>query len=599
MSNKRRASIKRRESERASLRRQLRREPLLLVLVGYLALPLVFFPWTFDPFAVPRVALLIPLTAVSAIAIGLHWERIEWRSPWIMGLGLLCLALLLSWMASVDRRNALLGNVGYRFGLVTWIALLAGSVLSSVIVRNSGYLTLLLRVGLIVAGAVGAYAVLQGLGADPFDWAEEWDRAFSTLGNPNDLAAFGVLATAFVGGLPSVERRSIDWRVIAGFLFFAGMVTLSGSRSGIAALLLATLVALGACAVSGWPAASLRRLATALATMVVVGLAVTTATGELGNLARRTVDTLDSDSPQSLSTRMSIWDGSLAAYRAHPLFGLGPDGLLVDFSRHQPGDLGYPFDAATGTGLDPLVGSPHSAALEVMVTSGPLALAAIVLVSFLVAARASTAVRRDDAPAIPFVLGAVVGFAAMALFNPLSIANVGVFVVLVGSLVGMATGAVEARRMGRQRRITGAAVVVGASTTMVLSGLLLAADVSAYRAGQADARRNDSAAWRHAHSAARLMPLDAAYARLEAQSVANQAFAARDPAKAADAERLQTRFLDRFAGVASDYLLLARLRIISGEPGAEAALAAALDASPHGIDTANSVAVLRTLEESQ
>ena len=579
-----------------SIRQEIRADPRLAVLLGFIALPVVFYPWTFDPVAIPRLAALLSLGTVAATAIMVERSSICWRAPWLWAVGSLALAFVLSWMASVDRKNAVLGNVGYRFGLVTWIALCLGFTLAAVVVRRNEQLATVLRGGLAVGALVATYALVQGLGADPFDWSEEWDRAFSTLGNPNDLAAFGVLAIAFVGGLPGVSHRRIGVGVASALIVIAGVVVLSGSRSGLLALFVGLVVALVFCRRGGWPAGQQHRLVAVLGAMAVFGIGVAAATGELADIISRTRSTFDGTSPQGLSTRAAIWEGSASAYVAHPVFGVGPDGLLSDFGRHQPADLGYPFDVPTRTGFDPLVASPHSAPLEILITAGPLALVAGLLIVSVCAAAMWRVASSPHLPAMSFVAGGLAAFVTIAMVNPLSIGTAAPFVVLLGCTAGLAGGtpaAFPSTRNWRPTKGTLVAVTFAVVPALAFASLLLAADRSAYRAGLADAKQHDRAASGHAHRAARLIPMDIAYARLEAQTRANAALASGDLGAVADAERLQTRFVNRFAVLPSDYLFLARLRMIIGAPGIQEAITAALHASPHGIDTANSIKALQ------
>lgn len=601
MSSRRRKRTTRRYRGAGTSRRTvIQNEPWIIVLLGFLALPVAFYPWTFDPFTIPRVAALFPLTAAAFVGVRLKGGRADWRTPAFLCLGALAFAIALSWMASVDRRNAVLGNVGYRFGLTTWFGLLSGTALASLVVRSNETLAWLLRFGAAVLGIVSGYALVQTLGGDPFQWAERWDRPFSTLGNPNDLAAFGVLAIAFVGGVPAVHRRHFDWRAGAILAAATIVVVLSGSRSGVAALFLALLVAIGGCGLGRWPAVEQRRLAGTLGMLVLLGLVTAAVGGDLTDLSRRTADTFSESSTQGLYTRLSIWEGSFAAYRAHPVFGVGPDGLLSDFGRHQPVGLGYPFNQSSGTGQDPLVASPHSAPLELLVTAGPLALAAALALGCILAVQAWKKNRTGDVPAMPFLGAALAGFAAMASLNPLSVATAAVVAVLVGATLGLSSGEKTERTRVHGSRwarasLLGTLLVAAAALTFPV----LAADTAAFQAAKASAHHDDASALRQADFAARLMPTDAEYARLKAQAAANVALAGNDTASVAEAERLQVRFLHRFAGLASDYVLLAKLRLITGSPGVDAALDAALRASPRGIETAAAVAALQQYRKGE
>lgn len=287
-----------------------------------------------------------------------------------------------------------------------------------------------------------------------------------------------------------------------------------------------------------------------------------------------------------IRTRVDIWRGSLAVARHHPYFGVGQDGLIASFNRVRPSGLGSPFDERSPTGYDPLVSSPHSLPLEIFVTLGPLGAAGTVLLVTWLGAAYWRLLRRTPSLTVPFLGAGAVGYLAIAAFNPLSVAGIGQASVLAGAAAGLGASQrryrLPAAPIGKALARASSMIVLA---TMAFAALHFVADRQAFEAASAAANGDDETSARHARQAARMVPSESAYRRQDVQATANLGFSRTDDRIIRSAERKLQQFLVDFPGLAPDFLTLARLRIALGEPGVAAALAAAKDASPYGVNT--------------
>lgn len=565
--------------------------PALLVV----CLPVVCVPWLLDPFALPK-QLGLAVAAASALV------AFAWRPPAFpqlpglrLAIGAVVLAEATAFVASVDHRGAVLGVYGYRFGLVSHLSALIVFLWAATAVRNVDTLVLLLRAALLPLMVVIAYALFQAAGADPFGWANEWGRSFSTMGNPNDLAGLLVLSVAFLAGIRPTANRGYALRLGGGFAAIAAALMTTESRSGLLGLGVA-LVALPAFArAARWEVAGRLALVSAGAVAVVSLFAL--GSGEAATLTSRFGRTFESNTvrAEGLGTRADVWRGTLAVLADHPTFGVGQDGLMVTFNQSQPAGLGFPFNEPTGTGTDTLVSSPHSAPLEVLVTLGPLGAIAAGLLFVVVAASYWRRLRRGDSPGLSFLGAGVAGYLVVAALNPLSLATVGLLSLLGGAAVGMDPRTQPATLALPKPARRALSLTAGAVLLAVLgwSAAILAADRQSYDAAAAAVRADDAGALRQARLAARLVPIESTYRRQEVQSLIQLGLTRDDRQRLEEGERQQVRFLRDFRGLALDYLTLARVRAILGLPGVETALRAAEAASPNGLDTRLGVAAVR------
>ena len=559
-----------------------------------LLIPVAMLPQTFDPFLLPKQLALLSLAALLLVQITRTGFSLPHSRTATWALAAVEIAEVLAFAGASDRLGAILGNFGYRLGITTHVALGVVFLFTMSNVRDERDVLWLLRFGLVSAGLVTAYGLLQFAGGDPFDWTAKSSAVFSTIGNPNDLAGYAVLSVGSLGALMTLPRRFRYACLGIALTGLAATVVLSQSRSGVAGLVVALIALPVLAAANRWPTEQVRRLSITLGGVVAGAILVGLVSGEAGLLRDRFARTFADSRTEtsSVSTRVDIWRGSLAVFGEHPLFGVGQDGLLVNFNRERPPDLGPPFSQSSPTGYDPLVNSPHSFPIEVLVTLG-VAGALSVLVLFAWLGRTFWCVlRARHSETLPFLGAAGAGYLVVAGLNPLSLpslAQAAVFSGIVAALA-MTEPRTAALRAQRWRRVSFAGAASLFTAVCLFSVMHLWADRQAFAAAEAAANMDDASAVRHAGNAARLIPFESAYRRQKVQALANQGSSRGDPALVRKALQEQTRFLREFPGLASDFIALARLQVALGEPGAVASLAAARDASPYGINTASDIA---------
>lgn len=558
---------------------------VLLVAAPLGLVPLACLPALLDPFQLPKQVLLVLVSLGAAFGLVQRGQTLL-AAGWIPRLVIAGLVIVAASTAfGVDPLGSILGNNSYRDGLVTYVALGLLLLATGMSIRTTAHAEVVMAAGAVGAVLVGAYAMVQWSGHDPVSWKLS-GVSVSSLGNPNDLAGYEVLAVAFAGVLLSLPiMRRWGWLVLGGYLSLVALAVIaSESRSGIAGLVVALA---GLLVVS----AAVRRstlipIAVTCAAVVLASGGMAVATGRASDLGDRFSRAISDQKggAAGIDARADIWRGSLASLRAHPILGLGPDGLLVDFPRHEPANLGYPFDRPTPEGADPLVASPHDVIIELGLAGGPLLPLVMLAILVLVAGRYWRLLRTSPAQEwLLFIGPAVLGYGIVELFNPLALTGLAVIAVLGGMVCGLSEPATEGAT-AKPRSARPARWPLGAATVIALGffGFELFADWSAKAAQDAAAIGDIARAADLAERAARLFPLDQVYRREDARAQAQLALQASDAARFRDAEMRQEQFFDDFPGLAIDHLALARIRLIMGEPGVAPAVAAARAASPHG-----------------
>jgi O-antigen ligase len=550
--------------------------------LGMVAVPLAFDHDAFDAFALPHLVALSATAAALVAALAWHGFAVPATRLGMAALGAAAVAIAASWAGAQDPITAILGSEGYRHGAVAYLALAVAFAAAMTVARDARGTRWVLILGGAAAAMSGVYALVQWQGGDPFEWSAPAGTVFSTAGNENDLAAYAVAGIAFAAPFVALKTRRSIAMGAAVVALCVGQVVLSGSRTGLAATGLALVTWLAVAAVqrrayrvAGAATAGLAVLAVLV--VAVLSSAVPGLGGEEGEAAAG-----GSDAVETLDIRRDIWKGSLRVFAAHPLFGAGPGGLYTEFSRHERGGETFLFERRTGTGFDPVAASAHNAVIEAASTAGIAGVAAL-LVGVTWLGLCGLRVVRSGWEMAPPLAGALVGFALMAMLNPVPLPALFVATVLCGIVAGRADGAAIT---GRAWRIApGACLGAAAIAGLVVAALAMAASGRAGDAAQAMAAARDVEAARHAERAASLAPFDASVRRLESITAWNRFVATNERADLEMAWATTETFLEDFPGLASDYIRLARLRLALGLDGVDEALDEARAASPHGAET--------------
>jgi len=215
---------------------------------------------------------------------------------------------------------------------------------------------------------VAAFGVAQRLGVDKDFWVQHsWERVFSTLGQPNWLAAYLapiiLLAIAYAGiffiYLRTHPNRPARIRTLLMLISVALLAALysaalyfTRSRSGYLGLT-SGLLFFG----------SLFFLRASRKIALIFGIVCIILLGVLFPRRSVLIKFIDSNS-ETNRIRLITWQGTLSLIRDHPIFGTGPETFAYSFLGYRPAQLN------TTTEWDFLINKPHNEYLGVASGSG-------------------------------------------------------------------------------------------------------------------------------------------------------------------------------------------------------------------------------------
>lgn len=355
------------------------------------AVPLVCWPGLAAPFSTPKLVLLAAWVVAGLLA------ALAGRIPLLAALDSLLYGLVLGWIGLVSVSAILAPHVSAEVLLLALLPAGAFVLQAGLKPKPAAVLGAVAAAGAVVA----LVAVLQSAGADPFrllGWAgpvagSPRMRVFSTLGNPNFVAAFLTAAAPAVwaAGRFLPDRK---WRTLfltAGGLLLAGGILATGSRAP----------ALAALGVAAWAAfRSLKKWHLAvlpiLFSLLVVGVST----------ARPLADTL--------AGRLFIWQVSLPHALESPLLGGGPGSFQLNYPAWETARLAVARDEARFAGFQ---NHSHNDYLETLVDYGAPGLLLLLAIPAAVLGRFCFAKRNPADPAAEGAAAGVVALLALALVD--------------------------------------------------------------------------------------------------------------------------------------------------------------------------------------
>lgn|GEM_PF-5178050 len=200
----------------------------LLLLATLLAAPLVFYTKGYDVFEFNKITVLRVLCSLAAVSLlfkllfirPLPITRSALDLPVLAWLGVCVIATFktVSWRLSVH------GVYEDFEGITTWVMYVFLFWWPLQHVRSERQIRLVLGTVVLAGTVAGFYGLLQNFGIDFVPWNPDTynpDRMFSTMGNPNFLAAYTVMSMpiTFVIFLDLPERIRTDRRLVPVMLF--------------------------------------------------------------------------------------------------------------------------------------------------------------------------------------------------------------------------------------------------------------------------------------------------------------------------------------------------------------------------------------------
>ena len=434
---------------------------------------LFFMPGLLQQFDAPKIE-AVRVCGIGALASSLIAGRAGRPRRWwpldiavVAWLGVEILATVLS----EAPRVSLLGEPRQREGLLTSLALAGLYFAGRDAYADPRRMRATFDLALGLTGIASLYALAQVAGLDPMRWNREavfaggFVRPFGTLGHPNLLGVVTAAAAAAAVALAIAGARGgrlWAYATIAVLTLAATEFTLS--RAAWLALAVSLPVAIGlglrVRRPGGVPARALGFAAALLAVLVTMALLA----GQGGPVAARLGESVEGGSTAS---RVEIWRAAIAAWRARPWIGHGPDLFEMVFTRYQT--AAYWRYEWTGLPVH-----AHSIYLHTLATRGVLGLLAglIWTVAFVAGARnAWRAVRpapddashpRARAALLPAALAMSAAIATAGAFGAIGITGALLLVLGSATIASLAEAAAMPRpgeapvapaRAGRKRAI--------------------------------------------------------------------------------------------------------------------------------------------------
>jgi putative inorganic carbon (HCO3(-)) transporter len=422
---------------------------LVLIAAGAVV-PWIFWTGLDDVFYLPKlIALWVLLAALLwLLVLGVVKGQIGPRLQ-LIGLvdgpaAVFILLDLLAMAVSEDRHQSLLGERLQHQGVLTALLYAAFFYLARVLLSDGRRLALFF--GAITVGATGvsAYAIVQKLGLDPI-WKGYLPsgRVFGTIGQPNALAAYLVLAIPVTAALVLGQKRTLLRLLMLGGL--AAMIVallLTYSRGGYLGLAVAALVFV----YGSWERARLsRRAPRAFAGLAVIAIVLTVglvapARSVVTGAWHRAWSVSELTSNASIANHLDQWKVAVRIIEAHPLMGTGPETFPEVFPTYSRMVLAPPavryFDQFR-------VESPHDEVLAVASGAGlPTAIAYVTFLGGVTYVLVRGIRRIKDSPArlaLVAVLAAGAGHFVTDSFMSAEITGSWLFWTLIGAGVACAS----------------------------------------------------------------------------------------------------------------------------------------------------------------
>ncbi len=358
--------------------------------------PLVFTTATFELFEFPKMILVYLLTIliVSAFLVkGIVAGKFELKkTPLDFPILLYFASYVLSSIFSIDRYTSVFGYYtrfnGGLLSLICYVVLYYIFVWSFFAKASEDERDRFIKLLLLSSLLVSIYGILQHLGIDKDYWVQDVQRrVFSTLGQPNWLAAYLVMIIPVSLALMIKNLKTQNSNVKAtsqmSKLFYISLPIVlytafwfTYSRSGLlgfTAMLLTFLVFVGK--------ENLRRSWRPLFLVGLSWLVISALTfspkiiiaAESGPSSPSSERSLKKPTGSTVQIRLAVWKGALNLIKDHPLLGTGPETFAYSFLPYRPTDLNQTAE------WEFLYNKAHNEYLNITACTGLLGLGAYLL----------------------------------------------------------------------------------------------------------------------------------------------------------------------------------------------------------------------------
>lgn len=340
---------------------------IILKLFGLLFFltPLILWPFTSEIFEFNKMIFVYIITTVvvSVWAIGCVIERrfIFRRTLLDIPILLFLSSQLISAIFSMDHRTSFLGYYSrFNGGL---LSLLSYSILYWAFVSNMDRKSALttIRYSLFTAVVVCIYGILQRFGIDKDIWVQDvQNRIFSTLGQPNWLAAF------LVALIPLTWASYIKkpYSYILSALFFA-TILFTKSRSGLLGLITADVIFWGFLLFKNYKDHAKQFLVFNISFLILFFMIGSPFAKQNTEIVSQGT-TLEVGGTESGDIRKIVWKGAIEAWKGNPIIGSGPETFAYIYPLYRPQEHNLVSE------WDFIYNKAHNEYLNLMATTGTL-----------------------------------------------------------------------------------------------------------------------------------------------------------------------------------------------------------------------------------
>ena len=425
-----------------------------LILASCLVVPLLFTIALQDSFALPKVTALQIIVVVGLVLLAVRLAVSGVRQTAFLGaLDIAVLAFVLLNIAafafSIDPRQSLNGEYLQYQGLLSVLLYVGFFYIARTSLRDEHRVTLLFASIAVAGTAVAAYALVQKAGFDPIWSYTPEGRVFSTIGQPNALAAYLVLAIPVSASLLPRTQSLVRVVLVLAVGMMVAALAFTLSRGGYAGFVVAgSIVAIPLIrSLRLSPRSFLYALIPCLAAAVVAASLIQPVRDAATQVWSRAVSSADLED-SSVRMHLDMWAVGAHIALENPILGTGQETYPELFPRYRDAVL-EPSRASAFMPFRPE--SPHNVYIATAAGAGFPALAAYVAVLagfFYLVVRALKATRSEwRRIALVALLAAAAGHLVTDAFMTAEVTSSWLFWILMGAGLGVA-GASQRERDG-------------------------------------------------------------------------------------------------------------------------------------------------------
>lgn len=290
----------------------------------FIVVPLILTPYNYELFEFNKMLAVYLLTIIISAAwiskMILQKKIIIQRTPFDLPLLLFLASQIISTVLSIDPHTSVWGYYsrfnGGLLSTISYIILYYAFISNQISVKNS------LKVILSTAVIVSLYAIAEHFGIDKHVWVQDvQNRVFSTLGQPNWLAAYLIAVVPLSGWLSPLFLLTI---------YFTKSLSGIGAAAIILTLMFIFLVI------------KQRFLKIILIVVLAAGAAYYLLTSPLTAGNQKTLQLINEENQtraggsSSLLIRRVVWQGAIDVFKHYPLFGSGVETFAYSYYNFRP-----------------------------------------------------------------------------------------------------------------------------------------------------------------------------------------------------------------------------------------------------------------------